>query len=212
MLIVTIIGKKNSLIGFESPNNSNDNSCNRYWCTENPNEYRQDHTQRPQKLNVWAGILGSQIIGPFFINGNLNGARYLELLQTEIVPAIRNAAKAQNFDMMDVYFQQDGAPAHFSLTVRNYLNNVFPQRWIGRGGSIHWPARSPDLTPLDFFLWGYLKDHVFKTVPEDLEELRNRILEKCIALNNNLQNVQLAFKDRIFACLEVNGAHFEHLL
>ncbi|EZA51886.1 hypothetical protein X777_09189, partial [Ooceraea biroi] len=34
---------------------------------------------------------------------------------------------------------------------RNILNESFPDRWIGRGGRISWPARSPDLTPLDFF-------------------------------------------------------------
>ncbi|EZA48500.1 hypothetical protein X777_12995, partial [Ooceraea biroi] len=46
---------------------------------------------------------------------------------------------------------------------RNILNESFPDRWIGRGGRISWPARSPDLTPLDFFLWGHLKNEVFLT-------------------------------------------------
>ncbi|EZA48673.1 hypothetical protein X777_13179, partial [Ooceraea biroi] len=40
------------------------------------------------------------------------------------------------------------------------LNESFPDRWIGRGGRISWPARSPDLMPLDFFLWGHLKNEV----------------------------------------------------
>ena len=50
--------------------------------------------------------------------------------------------------------QHDGAPAHFALDVREYLDNVFPNRWIGRGGPVQWPPRSPDLTPMDFFIWG----------------------------------------------------------
>ena len=45
-------------------------------------------------------------------------------------------------------------PFHWALTVRESLNNSFPQRWIGRDGPIAWPPRSPDLTPLDFFFWG----------------------------------------------------------
>ncbi|EZA53536.1 hypothetical protein X777_07004, partial [Ooceraea biroi] len=48
---------------------------------------------------------------------------------------------------------------------RNILNEPFPDRWIGRGGRISWPARSPDLTPLDFFLWGHLKNEVYRDIP-----------------------------------------------
>ena len=47
----------------------------------------------------------------------------------------------------------DGAPAHFSLVAREFLNATYEDRWIGRGGPHLWPARSPDLNPLDFFLW-----------------------------------------------------------
>ncbi|EFN79901.1 hypothetical protein EAI_14953, partial [Harpegnathos saltator] len=42
-------------------------------------------------------------------------------------------------------FMHDGAPAHFSRIAREYLNNNYINRWIGRGGPIAWPARSPDL-------------------------------------------------------------------
>ncbi|KAJ8941334.1 hypothetical protein NQ318_004778 [Aromia moschata] len=55
------------------------NSC--YWSRENPHWMRELHTQNPEKVNVWAGIIGENIIGPFFIDGNLNGETYLALLQ-----------------------------------------------------------------------------------------------------------------------------------
>ena len=48
-------------------------------------------------------------------------------------------------------FQHDGCPALYSRHVREYLNQTYPHRWIGRGGEILWPSRSPDLNPLDFF-------------------------------------------------------------
>jgi hypothetical protein len=38
-----------------------------------------------------------------------------------------------------------------------FLYQEYPNRWIGRGGLRHWPPRSPDINPLDFFLWGYVK-------------------------------------------------------
>ena len=48
---------------------------------------------------------------------------------------------------------QDGAPPHFSCFATDVLrvNERFPDAWIGRGGPIPCPPRSPDLSPLDFF-------------------------------------------------------------
>jgi len=70
-----------------------------------------------------------------------------------------------NEDSNDYIFQQEGSPAHYK-DVRVYLNRSLPQRWIGRTGKedgalMRWPRRSPDLTPCDFFFWGFVKDTVF---------------------------------------------------
>ena len=53
-----------------------------------------------------------------------------------------------------LWFQHNGTPVHFALDVREYLNNVFPNLCIGRGGPVQWPPRSPDLNPMDFLLSG----------------------------------------------------------
>ena len=58
-----------------------------------------------------------------------------------------------------MWFMHDGALAHFSRIAREFLNNNYTNRWIGRRGPIAWPACSPDLNPLDFYLWGHLKDY-----------------------------------------------------
>ena len=47
------------------------------------------------------------------------------------------------------YFHRYGAPAHYSHRVRRYLDNKRSEYWIGRAGSVEWPARSPDITPFD---------------------------------------------------------------
>ena len=70
-----------------------------------------------------------------------------------------------------LWFQHDGAPVHFALDVREYLNNVFPNRWIGRGGPVQWPPHSPDLTPMDYFIWGEMKCLVYVTPIDTPEEL-----------------------------------------
>jgi hypothetical protein len=57
------------------------------------------------------------------------------------------------------WFQHDGTPPHFSRRAREILDQQYPDRWIGRGGPRNWPARSPDLNPLDFFLWGHVKKY-----------------------------------------------------
>ena len=48
---------------------------------------------------------------------------------------------------------------------------------MGRRGSQEWPARSPDLTPCDFFLWGWLKEQVYSTKPRNLEEFKGKTRE-----------------------------------
>lgn len=48
-------------------------------------------------------------------------------------------------------FQHDDSPPHNSMVVRNFLINTFPNPWIGRGGTIHWTPRFPDLVD-DFLL------------------------------------------------------------
>ena len=53
---------------------------------------------------------------------------------------------------------QERAPPHFSCFVTDVSNERFTDAWIGRGGPIPWPPRSPDLSPLDFFsFWGTLR-------------------------------------------------------
>jgi len=70
-----------------------------------------------------------------------------------------------NEDSNDYIFQQDGSRAHYK-DVREYLNRNLPQRWIGRTGKkddalMRWQPWSSDLTPCEFFFWGFVKDTVF---------------------------------------------------
>jgi hypothetical protein len=72
------------------------------------------------------------------------------------------------------------------------MNENMPHRWIGRvvitDLSFHtWPLRSPDLTPCDFFLWWYVKDVVYvPPLPNDLQELRQRIIAAVATINRDM--------------------------
>jgi hypothetical protein len=71
----------------------------------------------------------------------------------------------------EMWFRQDGAPAHCTNVVRECLDETFGSRWIGRGGPITWPPRSPDLTPLDW----YMQSLVYKTPVETQHDLVARV-------------------------------------
>lgn len=188
----------------------------RYWATENPHWMMECHSQVPQKVNVWAGVIENRVIGPFFFEENLNGERYLEFLENDLVPCLATLyPDPEDPDIPDnsLWYQQDGAPAHYTRPVRQYLDTVFPGRWIGRRGAIEWPARSPDLTPLDFFLWGYLKSKVYVNRPNNIEELKIRITDEIRLIEPSvIDNVLQEFQHRLGYCQEVRGGHFQHLI
>lgn len=188
--------------------NVNRHNC-RFWSDVNPHWVREQHTQHPQKLNVWLGIVAGQFVGPFFIDGSLNADVYRRMLEGQIVPAVQ--ASCINFDR--VWFQQDGAPPHYGRYVREYLDIVFPNRWIGRRGAIEWPARSPDLSPLDYFVWGHIKAVVYKNKPESIEDLRGKIIQAVRSVpQESLLLATSAFYTRLGHCQAVQGQQFEHLL
>ncbi len=71
-------------------------------------------------------------------------------------------------------FHQEGAPPHTSHYARDLLRDIFGENWIGKYGPENRPAISPDLTPLDLFVWGYVKYRVFRTPINNLTRLKRR--------------------------------------
>ncbi|GFS86100.1 DUF4817 domain-containing protein [Trichonephila clavipes] len=74
-----------------------------------------------------------------------------------------------------LWFQQDGATCHTARATINLLKDTFGDRLISRFGPVNWPPRSCDLTPLDYFLWGYVKSLVYTDKPQTLHHLENNI-------------------------------------
>ncbi|GFV37907.1 DUF4817 domain-containing protein [Trichonephila clavipes] len=72
-------------------------------------------------------------------------------------------------------FQQDGATCHTARATIDLLKDTFGDRLISRFGPVNWPPRSCDLTPLDYFLWGYVKSLVYADKPQTLDRLENNI-------------------------------------
>jgi len=134
-----------------------------------------DNVRDCPKVNFFCAISNENVYEPFFFEElTVNGMIYLHMLENWLMPQL-------NEDSNDYIFQQDGSPAHYHKDVRGYLNRNLPQRWIGSTGQeddalMCWPIRSPDLTPCDFFLWGFVKDTLFvPPLPANLQDLSNRI-------------------------------------
>jgi hypothetical protein len=102
----------------------------------------------------------------------------------------------------NVWFQQNGATAYTARQSTTFQMGMFPGRLILRFGDIPWPARSPDLTAPDFFMWRYLKSKVYATRPHSIEELKDHITEGIGTINGALlQRVMQKFRQR-FECHE----------
>lgn len=83
------------------------------------------------------------------------------------------------------------APAHFDNDARGYLNMKFDRRWVERGGPVRWPARSSDLIPIDFILWGQTKDVVCSTPMASEKDLVGRMAEAKASVLIKIYLIQL---------------------
>ena len=180
----------------------------RWWNNENPKWVIQSKRQYSQKVNVWCGLLRERIIGPFFFNENLNGERFLEFLNTELWEEIHNLPITYR---QELYFQLDGAPIHNTAGVREWLHDTFPEKWIGRSSpNFPWPPRSPDLTPLDFYFWGAIKNIVYRNRPRNREELRQRIQMACREVPARQVRKAISHTKKVWEkCIELNGGLVE---
>lgn len=104
-----------------------------YWSTENPHWLREMNNQHMWILNTWCAIIGDQIIGPYFFDQTLNGNLYSQSLNNALSELLEDVSLTTRQVM---WFQQDGCPAHFSLSARRTMNQLFPEKWIGRGGPV----------------------------------------------------------------------------
>ncbi|GFW34471.1 uncharacterized protein TNCV_500891 [Trichonephila clavipes] len=125
----------------------NKQNC-RIWSEANPQVYVETPLH-PEKLTVWCALWAGGIIGPYFFKND----------------------EGHN----ELWFQQDGATCHTARATIGLLKDTFGDRLISRFGPVNWPPRSCDLTPLDYFLWGYVKSLVYADKPQTLDHLEDNI-------------------------------------
>ncbi|GFX77026.1 DUF4817 domain-containing protein [Trichonephila clavipes] len=151
----------------------NKQNC-RIWSEANPQVYVETPLH-PEKLTVWCALWAGGIIGPYFFkndeshNVTVNGDRYRAMIINFFIPELNN------HDVQELWLQQDGATCHTAPATIDLLKDTFGDRLISRFGPVNWPPRSCDLTPLDYFLWGYVKSLVYADKPQTLDHLEDNI-------------------------------------
>lgn len=180
------------------------------WAEENPSATKERSFQRRFHIMVWAGVVGDTLIGPHIFEGNLNGERFLDFLQHSL-PLLLDHLNQEQRDCL--IFQQDGATPHFTAEVRHWLTLNYPT-WIGRGGTVAWPARSPDLSPMDFCVWGWMKQKVYSAPINTEQELRERITAAAEVVRQELSTKVTVeqMRKRARACIRNGGRQFEQHL
>ena len=144
-----------------------------------------------------------RIIGPIFFGATITTAANMEISNTFV-------NQLDDEEPSSGYFQQDEATSHTSQASMAEIQSVFGHRVISKG---LWPPRSPDLTPPDYFLWGYLKGRVCRNKPRTIDALKANIAEEIQAVTTEVlartfQNMARRFQ----SCLDANGGHFQHML
>jgi len=146
--------------------------------------------------NSSCGVIGDQLIGPYITPQRLTADIYF--LQDKVQTILENVPLQTR--------------RQISQVIRQYLNHNFPNRWIGHGGAQNWPPRSPDLNPLDYHVWGYMKTMVYAH-KVNTRELLQRILSAARSINNAavLHKFTSSLFTRVRKFIQADGGHFEQL-
>ncbi|GFU65150.1 putative DD41D transposase [Trichonephila clavipes] len=111
---------------------------------------------------------------PLTVNHRILNDQWCDERNGTTLGLLTNSHSACNI-MMELGFQQDGATCHTARATIDLLKDTFGDRLISRFEPVNWPPRSCDLTPLDYFLWGYVKSLVYADNPQTLDHLEDNI-------------------------------------
>ena len=185
-----------------------------HWGSERPEEV----LERPlhsAKCTAWVALSKHGVIGPFWFeteNGHattINTGGYIQTLEK----FWQELGQRGGADRGHQWFQQDGATPHCSNASLEWLRLHFGTRLIGRRLAVEWSPHSPDLSPLDFFLWGYVKSKAYANKPQTISDLKAAITQVIAEITvDQCRRTIDNFRHRIESCLNRRGRHMEHAI
>jgi hypothetical protein len=183
----------------------------RIWDFERPEDFYAQQCQGAPHVTVWAALSRECLFGPYFFPSTVNGETYRAVLSEFFLPALlQKYGSAEN-----IWFQQDGAPAHYAGETRQFLYQHFGERIVSRGCPNEWPPRSPDLTPCDFYLWGVIMEFTYRNGHfNNVTELEDCL---CAAFNtlrerkmDDVRRAALSVRGRLQECIALAGSQLVH--
>ena len=164
------------------------------WESQAPDEVLQ-RPLHPVKCTAWVAISKHGIIGPFWFENDVgktmtvNKECYIVVLNK----FWRTLCAHRGVHREEQWFQQDGATPHTANVTMEWLDRCFAGRLISRRRIPEGSPHSPDLNPPDFYLWDFLKDHVYWNNSQTIAKLKVAITqqihgitrEECVRVINN---------------------------
>ena len=166
------------------------------------NENTFESTEKFSKtLMVWAGIGYNYKSELIFVESTLGSAQYIKMLiENKVIEDIKNKISDR-----EVFFQQDGAPAHNSKNTKEYLRSKISL-------VEDWPPNSPDLSVIEN-LWAILKKKVMRRNPTNLVELKEVLIAEWKQLDQNMiNNLIMETPERFRLCLREKGKSISRIL
>ena len=184
----------------------------RLWDWERPEEFYAETSQSAKHVTVWGGMAQGHLYGPYFFPATVTGDSYRAILTEFFIPDMQETLGG----LGDVWFHQDGAPAHVATETKFLLSSVFDSRVISRDFPCEWPPRSPDLTPCDYYLWGVVKDIVYRErrVFDNVADLQDAIIQAFRMIRedkmDDLTRAVQAVPSRLEMCVSLCGSQLLH--
>ena len=167
----------------------------------------------PELVTIWCGFWSRSIIGPFFFENEqgeaitINGDRYRAMLNEFLL------TKIEEEDIGNIWFQQDGATFYTAEATLYVLRPIFEDRNISRRADVVWPPRSCDLKPLDYYLWGAVRDKCYADKPETIHNLKDNIREAIGEIHLHIvDNVVKNWSDRVGYCMASRDSHLNEII
>ena len=102
---------------------------------------------------------------------------------------------------------------HTAEATLDVLRPVFEDHIISRRADIVWPPRRCDLTPLEYYLWGAIKDKCYADKPETIDALKDNIREAIGEIQlHTIDNVLKNWTDRVHYCMASRGSHLNEII
>lgn len=161
-----------------------------------------ERTRFSEKLMVWAGVSKNGKTEILFIEPKtkVNKEFYVSLLH-KVKPQFDRLYPDKSY-----VFQQDGATSHTAKYTIGWMEKNLKEFWKPN----EWPPNSPDLNPLDYYVWNALQELVYQTEIKSIDHLKRRIKWAWSKLDQQKINDKInEFEMRLKLVVQADGGHIE---